>query len=131
MQVVRPKAAPSVFASLQLPKGSACTRLPGKSDNFVESILNSGPRLIEQRGTHGFAGQGSNPCQENPPEFVNQRQMQCEIRDNPSRNSSTQTDAVDQHQSLNTFGRTKRKADCECPAHGQTDKCHAFQTQSI
>jgi hypothetical protein len=42
IQVIRSKAPPSVFASLQLPKRSACTRLPGKPNDFVESLLNRG-----------------------------------------------------------------------------------------
>ena len=57
--------------------------------------------------------------------------MQREIGHKPSGNSSAQTNAVDQYQSLDALGRTKGKPNCECPAHGQADEYYAFQTQSI
>jgi len=57
--------------------------------------------------------------------------MQRKIGHKPSGNSSAQTDAVDQHQPLDTLGRTEGEPKCECPAHGQTDEYYAFQTQSI
>jgi hypothetical protein len=104
IQVVRPEAPPSVFASLQLPKRSARTRFPGKSNNFAESLLNRGPRLIKQWRAHVSAGQGWNPCQQSPPEFVNQWKMQRKIGHKPSGNSSAQTEAVDQHQPFDTLG---------------------------
>jgi hypothetical protein len=129
-QVIRPKSLPTVFASLQLPERGARTGLPGKSNNFVESLLKCGLRSIEQRRAHVSSGQAWNPSQESPPEFVNEWHMQREIGHESSGNSSAQADAVNQHQPLDTLRRPERKPDRERATHGQADECDAFQAQS-
>jgi hypothetical protein len=63
VQVTRPKAPPSVFASLQLPKRGARTGFSGKSNNFVQSLLNRRSRLIKQWRAHASASQVWNPFQ--------------------------------------------------------------------
>jgi hypothetical protein len=60
-QVVCPQTVPLVFASLQLAKSSAGTRLPGEENDFIEHLLSQYLVAVDQGSAENPPRQRSIP----------------------------------------------------------------------